>query len=65
MQPASLSVVNTACVVYGNVSHLFVVLFGVRPQVEVDDYRVDVAGMSDSFLHQLTKTVFDQLHTPN
>lgn len=35
--PACLSVVNTACVVYGNVGHLFVVLFGIRPQVEVDD----------------------------
>lgn len=37
MLPASLSVVNTACVVYGNVGHLFVVLFGIRPQVEVND----------------------------
>lgn len=37
MLPGSLSVVNTACVVYGNMGHLFVVLFGIRPQVEVND----------------------------
>lgn len=65
MLPASSSVVNTACVVYGNVGHLFVVLLGIRPQVEVDDCRVDGAGLSVSLLHQLAKVVFDQLHWPN
>ena len=63
--PAGPSVVNTACVVYGNVGHVFVVLFGVRPQVEVDDGRVDVAGLSISFLHEFAEAVFDQLHRPN
>lgn len=47
----SLSIVNTACVVYGNVGHLFVVLFGVGPQVEVDDDGVDVAGLPASLLY--------------
>lgn len=63
--PASSSIVNTACVVYGNVGHLFVVLLGVRPQVKVDDNRVHTAGLSISLLHQLVETVFDQLHAPN
>lgn len=63
--PDSLSVVNTACVVYGNVGHLFVVLLGIRPQVEVNDCRVDAARLLVSLLHQLAKMVFDQLHTPN
>lgn len=65
MLPAGLSIVNTACVVYGNVGHLFVVLLGVRPQVEVDDCRVDVAGLSVSLPHQLAKSVFDQFHRPD
>lgn len=63
--PARLSVVNTACVVYGNVGHLFVVLFGIRPQVEVNDCWVDAACLRVSLLHHLAKAVFDQLHTPN
>lgn len=50
MLPASSSVVNTACVVYGNVGHLFVVLLGVRPQVKVDDCGVDAAGLCVSLL---------------
>lgn len=62
MLPASSSVVNTACVVYGNVGHLFVVLLGIRPQVKVDDCGVDAAGLCVSLLQQLAKTVFDQLH---
>lgn len=65
MLPATLSVVNTACVVYGNVGHLFVVFLGIRPQVEVNDCRVDVARLSVSLLHQLAKAIFDQLHRPN
>lgn len=65
MLPGSLSVVKTACVVYGNVGHLFVVLFGIRPQVEINDCRVDAACLLVSLLHQLAKTVFDQLHRPN
>lgn len=63
--PASSSVVNTACLVYGNVGHLFVVLLGVRPQVEVYDCGVDVTCLSLSLLHQLVKLLFDQLHRPN
>lgn len=65
MLPGSLSVVNTACVMYGNVGHLLVVLFGIRPQVEVNDCWVDAACLRVSLLHQLAKTVFDQLHRPN
>lgn len=65
MLPASLSVVNRACVVYGNVGHLFVVLFGIRPKVEVNDCWVDAAGLCISFLHQLAKALFDQFHRPN
>lgn len=60
-----MSVVNSACVVYQNVGHLFVVLLGVRPQVEVDDGRVDVAGLSVSFLDDFPEAVFDQLHRPD
>lgn len=63
--PASLSVVNTAGVVYGNVGHLFVMLLGIRPQVEVNNCRVDAACLRVSLLHQLAKTFFDQLHRPN
>lgn len=63
--PASLSVVNTARVVYGNVGHLFVVLLGIKPQVEINDCRVDITGLSISLLYQLAKMVFDQLHRPN
>ena len=65
MLPASTSVVNTASVVYGYVSHLFVVLLGVRPQVEVDDCRGDAAGFPVSLLHQLAKTLFDELDGPD
>lgn len=65
MLPAGTSVVNTACVVYGYVSHLFVVLLGVRPQVEVDDCRGDAAGFPVSLLHQLAKAFFDELDGPN
>lgn len=63
--PASLSVVNTAGVVYGNVGHLFVILLGIRPQVEINDCRVDAACLPVSLLHQLAKTLLDQLHRPN
>lgn len=65
MLPASLSVVNTACVVYGNVGHLFVVLFGIRPQVEVNDCRVDAACLCISLQQQLAQMLFNQLHRPN
>ena len=63
--PAGRSVVNTACVVYGDVGHLFVVLLGVRPQVEVDDSRGDAAALPVSLPHQLAKSVPDQLHGPD
>lgn len=50
---------------YGDVGHLFVVLLGIRPQVEVDDGRGDAAALRVSLLHQLAKTVSDQLHGPD
>lgn len=65
MAPPGSSIVNTTCVVYWNVGHLFVVLLGIRPQVEVDDCGVDAAGLSVPLVHQLAKTIFYQLHGPN
>lgn len=63
--PVCLSVVNTACVVNGDMGHLFVVLLSERPKVEVNDSRVDVADLSISLLYQLVKTFLNQLHGPN
>ncbi|MEQ2207208.1 hypothetical protein XENOCAPTIV_008770 [Xenoophorus captivus] len=63
--PVCLSVVNTASVVNRNVGHLFVVLLSKRPKVEVNDSRVDVAGLSVSLEHHLVQTILDQLHRPN
>lgn len=65
MLPVGSSVVNRACMVYGNVGHFFVVLLSIRPQIEVYDHRVDIAGMPIFLLHQLAKIISDQLHTPN
>jgi len=60
-----VSVVNAACAVDGNVGHLLVVFLGIRPQVEVNDGGVDVAGLPVPLLHQLVELLLDQLHRPD
>lgn len=49
----------------GDVSHFFMVLFRVRPQVEVDESRVYVAVLSISLSHKIPQAALDSLYAPD